>query len=247
MATIVKVYPAAHIWAEEAAREITQVVEAAVAARGCAFVALSGGRTPVEVYQRLAQSPWRERLPWSQIHWFWVDERWVPPDHADSNYALAWKAMLAKVPVALEKVHRIPTEGMTPDEAALFYEDQLRNLLFPNALGLDLAVLGMGTDGHTASLFPGIPALSETTRWIAATEAQTGVRRRITMTLPLLNATDTVLFLVSGADKSRVLETVLHDEALAPAYPAGKVKAARQTIWIIDSAAAGNDSTDVSL
>jgi 6-phosphogluconolactonase len=239
MAPIVKIYPDVHTWVEEAALEITRVVKESVALKGLAFVALSGGRTPVAVYQRLTQLPWREIIPWSKIHWFWIDERWVPPDHSDSNYGSAWKAMLSKVPVDESKIHRIPTEGMDPPEAAAVYEEQLRNLLRPQGAGLDLAVLGMGTDGHTASLFPGSPLLTEPTHWFAASLAPVGVRQRITMLLPLLNASDTLLFLVAGADKKAVIDAVLHGGALAQNYPAGKVRAARQTIWILDSEAAG--------
>jgi len=245
MATIVKVYPDSHTWVDEAAWEITRIVEAAVTANGMAFVALSGGRTPVAVYQRLAHSTWRKRFPWAQVHWFWADERWVPPDHTDSNYALAWKVMLSKVPVDEAKVHRIPTEGMDPAKAAADYEEQLRKLLVPYGARLDLAILGLGVDGHTASLFPGSPAVTESKRWMAVADAPVGVRQRITMTFPLLNASDTILFLVTGADKKAVLETVLHDEAMALNYPAGKARAARQTIWIVDSEAAGNESFEI--
>ncbi len=245
MASIVKVYPDLHTWTEAAAAEITELVKAAVAAKGFAVVGLSGGRTPVAVYQRLTQSPWREAFPWSKIYWLWVDERWVPPDHPDSNYGSAWKAMLSKVPIDGAKVHRMLTEGMAPHEAAAAYEEKLRKLFQLQGSGIDLAVLGMGTDGHTASLFPGSPALNEATRWIAATESPAGIRRRITMTLPLLYEVETLLFLVAGEDKKNVLDAVIHGGPSAQEYPAGKVMAAKQTIWIIDDEAAGAKTAEV--
>ena len=237
MATVIKVAPDIRTWIDDAAEEITRVLEAAVSAKGTACAALSGGRTPVAVYQRLTQSPWRERIPWERIHWFWVDERWVPPDHPDSNYGVAYEALFSKVPVKPAQVHRIPTAGMEPAEAATAYEAQLRVTLGQGAV-LDLAVLGMGTDGHTASLFPGIAELAEATRWVAATLSPVGVRQRISLTFPLLNAADTILFLVTGADKRPLLEAVLGGGEKGTDYPAGKIKAARQMIWLLDQEAA---------
>ena len=242
MATVVKVAPDIRTWIDDAAEEITRVLEVAVSAKGTACAALSGGRTPVAVYQRLAQTPWRERMPWDRTHWFWVDERWVPPDHPDSNYGVAHQVLFSKVPVNPAQVHGIPTAGLKPDEAAAAYEAQLREIL-PQGAALDLAVLGMGSDGHTASLFPGISELAETTRWVAATLSPAGVRQRISMTFPLLNATDTVLFLVTGADKRHLIEAVLGSERKATDYPAGKIKAAWQTIWLLDQEAAGDMHT----
>ena len=242
MATVVKVAPDIRTWIDDAAEEITRVLESAVSAKGKACAALSGGHTPVAVYQRLTQTPWRERIPWDRIHWFWVDERWVPPDHSDSNYGVAYEVLFSKVPVHKELVHRIPTAGLEPAEAAAAYEVQLREILGLGA-ALDLAVLGMGTDGHTASLFPGISELAETTRWVAATLSPTGVRQRISLTFPLLNATDTILFLVTGADKRHLLEAVLDGGGKGPDYPAGKITAVRQIIWLLDQEAAGETDT----
>ena len=237
MATVVKVAPDIRTWIDDAAEEITRVLEAAVSAKGTAFAALSGGRTPVAVYERLTQSPWRERIPWDRIHWFWVDERWVPYDHPDSNFGVAYEALFSKVPVNTAQVHGIPTEGLEPAEAVAAYEAQLRGTLGLGA-ALDLTVLGMGTDGHTASLFPGSPALGEMTYWVAATLSPAGVRQRISLTLPLLNATDTILFLVTGADKGHLIEAVLGGGEKGPEYPAGRIKTARQMLWLLDQEAA---------
>lgn len=237
MATLVKILPDARTWEMEAAAEITRCAAEAAAARGVAFVAVSGGKTPLPVFRRLTKSPWREKFPWEATHWFWVDERWVPPTDAESNYGLAWEAMLSKEPVDPCKVHRIETEGLTPDESAAAYEKVLRSVIGKNHL--DLALLGMGSDGHTGSLFANTPALAENERWVAATEAPDGVRQRITMTLPLLNGATTVLFLVAGAQKQAALNAVLHGKS--PDMPARKVRAAKRTVWLVDSKSADVD------
>jgi 6-phosphogluconolactonase len=236
MATVVKIAPDSQVWTEEAAAEITRVLEEAVALRGIAYAALSGGRTPIAVYRALGQTPWRERIPWDQVHWFWVDERWAPPDAAESNYGAAWQVLFSQIPLNMAQVHRIPTENLEIDAAAAIYEANLRELLTGSAL--DLAVMGMGADGHTASLFPGGTELAETTRWVATTLSPAGIRQRISLTLPLLNATGTILFLVTGEDKQALLATILNGDEAAQAYPAGKIKSTGQTIWLLDQAAA---------
>ena len=239
MAVIVEIYPDEATWVEEAAAEIGRTVEQAVAHRGAALVALSGGRTPSAVYRRLTLSPWRERLPWAQVQWVWVDERWVNADHPDSNFGMVWEVLLSKVPVDRAQIYQISTEGISLEQSVLEYEAKLRSLVARHGSGLDLAVLGMGADGHTASLFPGSPAVAETQRWVAATHSPAGIRQRITLTFPLLNATDTVVFLVTGAEKHPVLEKVLHQSSLpVEEYPAAKVRATGRTIWCIDNDAA---------
>jgi len=239
MAVVVEISPDEATWVETAAAEIGRTVKQAVDQRGTAIVALSGGRTPVAVYRRLTLPPWRERIPWAKIQWVWVDERWVNADHPDSNYRMICESLLSKVPVGRSQIHPIPTEGVSLEQSVLEYEVTLRELITSHGSGLDLAILGMGIDGHTASLFPGSSVLTENERWVAATQSPAGIRQRITLTFPVLNATDTVVFLVTGAEKQPVLAKVLHQVPLpVEEVPAANVQAARRTIWCIDSAAA---------
>jgi 6-phosphogluconolactonase len=214
---------------------------AAVAASGRFAVALSGGSTPRALYALLASAaaPFRAALPWDRTHVLFADERAVPPGHPDSNYGMARDALLAHVPLPPGNVHRMRGED-DPALAARAYEEELRALLGP-APRLDLVLLGLGTDGHTASLFPGSPLLAERTRLAAAAEA--GLEPfvgRITLTLPVLDAARRVLFLVAGAHKAPALARVLRGGAGEGAPPAARVRPAGGTVlWLVDRAAAG--------
>jgi 6-phosphogluconolactonase len=200
----------------------------AVAQKGYFTVALSGGSTPKVLYQLLADEAFRAQVPWSRTHFFWSDERHVPPDHSDSNYRMAHEAMLSRVPVPESNVHRVHSENPNADEAAVEYEQTL--------LPLDLILLGLGADGHTASIFPGSEVLHETKRLVAAPWVEKFNAYRITMTLPLLNSGASVLFLVSGAEKAEIVKAVLEGPKL---YPAQHVQPAHgQLLWMLDSLAA---------
>lgn len=202
----------------------------AVARKGIFTVALSGGSTPKTLYQLLAdpEEPFRAQMPWTRMHFFWSDERHVPPDHPDSNYRMTHEAMLAHVPVPESNIHRVHSENPNADEAASEYEQTL--------LPLDVILLGLGPDGHTASIFPGSEVLHETKRLVAAPWVEKFNAYRITMTLPLLNSGAAVLFLVSGAEKAGIVKEVLEGPQQ---YPAQFVQPTHgQLLWMLDRLAA---------
>lgn len=227
--------------AEQAAERFCEAATEAVQRAGRFSVALSGGATPRGLYARLAADPFRSRVDWGQVRVFWGDERCVPPEHPDSNYRLAQELLLSKVPVRPENVYRMPGEATDPDLAAAEYAGELQT-----AFGLkrgerprfDLILLGMGADGHTASLFPHSPALREVTRLVVAAYLEAEKRYRLTLTLPVLNAAASVLFLIAGSDKARRLRTVLRGKPSHEA-PASLVRPEGGSLhWIVDRAAA---------
>ncbi len=210
----------------------------AVAQRGLFTVALSGGSTPKRLYELLADpvESFRNRIPWSSIHFFWSDERHVPPNHPDSNYRMANEAMLAHVPVGKDHVHRVPSENPNGAEDAAEYEQTLINTTGQALPELDLILLGTGADGHTASIFPGSDVLHETKRLVAATWVEKLQTHRITMTLPLLNNGASVVFLVSGLEKAKIVKEVLEGPEK---YPAQAIKPMHgELLWMLDEEAA---------
>jgi 6-phosphogluconolactonase len=198
-------------------------------------VALSGGSTPKLMYQILADQ-FRDDVPWSNIQFFWSDERHVPPEHPDSNYRMTNEALLSRVPVSANNVHRIRGENPDADAAASEYEQTIIATTKQTLPSLDLIFLGLGTDGHTASIFPGSEVLHETKRLVAAPYVEKLKTYRITMTLPLLNNGASVVFLVSGAEKAEIVKSVLQGE---DKYPAQAVNPAQgELIWMLDKDAA---------
>jgi 6-phosphogluconolactonase len=208
-----RVVPDAAALAAEAAERFTQAAEKAVAERGRTRIAISGGSTPKVAFQLLADAsqPWRSRTPWDKLELFWVDERCVPPDHADSNYRMTREAMLDHVPLRPEQVHRMEGE-LEPQMAASRYESLLRNsfkLDGAESPRFDLVQLGMGPDGHTASLFPHTDALHETGRLVTANHVETVKDSwRITLTWPVIDNASSVFFLIGGADKAELVREV---------------------------------------
>jgi 6-phosphogluconolactonase len=225
--------------ARTAAEEVARAAAGAFAARRRFTVALAGGSTPRRLYALLAEpgGPFRARIPWASTHVFFGDERSVPPEHPESNYRMAREALLDHVAVA--SVHPIPADE--PD-AAERYEEELRHFFGVASGGppppLDLVLLGLGPDGHTASLFPGSAALDEETRWVVSTFVDRLGTRRTTLTLPVLNRARGVVFLVSGAEKAAALAGVLAPAPGAAPLPAARVAPAGGTLWIVDRAAA---------
>lgn len=221
----------------------------AIHKRGRFIIALSGGSTPKSLFQLLATPAFASRFDWQRVHVCWGDERCVPPDDARSNYRMACEALLDHVPIAEANVHRIRGED-APVAAAAAYEAELRNLFnmserhdddFPS---FDLILLGLGADGHTASLFPHGAALHEQSRWVAAEFSESVSMWRITLTLPLINASRHVLFLVAGADKADVIRQISATPARSESLPAARVAPTRGTVhWIIDSAAAAKSTS----
>jgi 6-phosphogluconolactonase len=222
-----------------AAQEFKSLAESAVAAHGRFAVALSGGNTPRNVYSLLAQE-YQAALPWNRIHIFFGDERSVPPDHPDSNYRMANEALLSKIPIPAENVHRIRTE-LEPEAAADDYDQTLRGFFHLGSGAwprFDLVLLGLGEDGHTASLFPGSSALGESSRLVAATWVEKMKTFRITLTYPVLNHAAAVDFLISGAGKAQILSQVLSPSANA-LYPAQRIRPeGGRLLWLIDQDAA---------
>ena len=227
--------------AEAAARAIAECAADAVEAHGRFMVALAGGITPRVTYERLARPPLCERMPWAHTWVFFGDERGVPPDHPDSNYRMANDALLSKVPIPAKQIARIRGEADDPEAAAVEYGRSLSEV-FKTKRGelprFDLVLLGMGVDGHTGSLFPGSPVLKEVFRPVAAVHAgAASIPQRFTFTFPVINAAARVMFLVAGAEKAKVLKTVLNEPTSG--LPAALVHPVQGRLtWLLDRAAA---------
>ncbi len=206
------VAPDAAALAARAAQYFVEQAERAVATRGRARIAISGGSTPKAAFALLADpaQPWRARMPWSKLDLWWVDERCVPPDDPDSNYRMTREAMLDHVPLHPEQIHRIEGE-LEPEAAAARYESELRNSFRLEGAELprfDVVQLGMGPDGHTASLFPHTLALHELERLAVANHVKNKDAWRVTLTWPVINRAAEVFFLIGGADKAQILKEV---------------------------------------
>lgn len=228
-----------------AAEEVVRGAAEAVREHGFFAWALSGGSTPRDLYQLLASPLYRDRLPWSEIHVFWGDERHVPPDDADSNFRMAREAMLDSVPLPAANIHRIQAEEPDAELAAKAYETELRGFfhLAPDAQApqdiwprFDLILLGLGKDAHTASLFPGGEAVHERERWVVAPWVEAQNTFRITLTPPVLNNARLTVFLAAGDDKAEPLHAVLEGTRDPSRYPAQIVEGNR--LWLVDRAAA---------
>ena len=235
------VLPTAAALAEAAADRIVAAARNAIRRRERCLLALSGGSTPRLVYPLLASSPRVDAVDWSRVSFFWGDERGVPPDHPDSNYGLARRLLLDHLPgVRPEAAHRMPADTADRPAAAAAYEGELRRLASRTGQQLprfDLVWLGMGPDGHTASLFPGASTLDERERLVVVATAPEGmaVKDRMTFTLPLINAARAVLFVVAGQDKAAAIRSVRRGSRR---LPAARVRA-RSTLWLLDPLAAG--------
>jgi 6-phosphogluconolactonase len=202
-------------------------------------VCLSGGSTSQCLYERLADPAFAVRFPWDRAHWFWGDERFVPHDDRDSNYGMARDAFLSRVPVPEANIHAVPTDGLSPDQAASAYETTLKQFygagtLAPGRPLFDVTLLGIGEDGHTASLFPGQPTLRETSRWVVAVIGAKA-EARITLTYPVLDSSREVAFLVTGKEKRDIVSRA---QAGDRTLPAAAVRPIGRLHWFTDRAAA---------
>ncbi|MGV3617143.1 MAG: 6-phosphogluconolactonase [Fimbriimonas sp.] len=229
------VFPDLDALSEAAAARFAEEARAAVEARGRFIAALSGGSSPKRLYARLAQPPYRDEIPWAQTHLLFGDERFVSPSDGESNERMAREALI-------DHVHLAGAHGMvrgdSPEKCADYYDALVRDLLGPD-LAIDLTLLGMGPDGHTASLFPGQPSVHERERLVVAAKANMGVPDRITMTAPLLNRSRLVLFLIGGADKAAPLRRVLEGPEDWDETPTQAVaRHAPRVEWFLDEAAA---------
>jgi len=240
--------PELHIFADAqelvqaAAQLFLQLGQRAIAERKRFLVALSGGSTPKALYATLTSAHIAHRLDWTKVHFFFGDERGVPPEHPESNFGLAQTMLFEPLQIPPSSIHRMQGE-QSPEAAAINYERILRQLTatpedqWPV---LDLVLLGMGDDGHTASLFPGTPAVTEPTRWVVPGSAPQGTRSRITITLGVINHASVILFLVTGRNKAPVVQRILERSADDPSpYPAASVQPEHgRLLWYLDRAAA---------
>jgi 6-phosphogluconolactonase len=207
-------------------------------------VALSGGNTPRRMYELLATDPFKARVEWSVVHIFFGDERLVAPDHPDSNYRLAREALLSRVPIPQDRVHPINGVGDAVTNARI-YEGELRSCFSGSEWPrFDLVLLGLGKDGHTASLFPGTNALAERRAWVVANWIEESRSDRITLTVPAINAAASVDFLVTGADKAQALAAVLEGPSDPEHLPAQLIKPESGLVtWLVDAQAASKLSS----
>ena len=226
----------------EAADEFVKLIQQQAQGSRRFSVALTGGSTPRQLYSLLASEPYRNRIPWGCVHVFWGDERCVPPDYPESNFRMAHDVLLSQVPIPPENIHRIPTEEGDPASVATTYERtvqtffQLREGALPE---FDLVLLGLGEDGHIASLFPRAAALQETQRLVVATTGGDPYLPRVTLTVPVLNKAKQVMWLVAGKEKAPMVQTVLEGSERANDMPAQMIRPTRGvSLWFVDRAAA---------
>ena len=235
------VFPDAATVADDAARRFVALAQAAIAERGRFTVALSGGSTPRALHGRLAAPPLSSALDWERVFVYWGDERMVPPDDADSSYRMARDTLLAHVPIPAANIVPAPTVGGTPADAARAYAETLVAQFGQDLPQFDLILLGIGPDGHTASLFPGQPepVAPGDDLVIAVRNSPKPPPERVSFTYRLINAARTVLFLITGADKAAALDAILHGPPNRAHLPAQGVQpTAGSLVWLVDQAAA---------
>ena len=233
--------------AQVAAAEFKRLANDAVMSKGGFNVALSGGSTPKAMFDLLSTDPYRATVPWFETHFFWGDERHVSPDDDDSNYRMTKEHLLSKIPILLENIHRVESENSNAQAVADKYEQHLRqyfNLSETEIPRFDLVFLGMGGDGHTASLFPGTDAVHEVDRLVAAPWVEKFDSHRITLTPKVINNAERIIFLVKGEDKADALVQVLEGEKNEDLYPSQIINPTHGSVeWIVDRAASSKLSS----
>lgn len=246
----IQVFANSEALTQTAAVEFVRRANQAIEARGRFTVALSGGSTPKSLYALLATQPWRDQLPWNQVYLFWGDERHVPPSDASSNFHMTQEQLLSQISIPPENIHRVKAENPDAQAAATDYEQNLKQFFqldeheFPR---FDLVLLGMGANGHTASLFPGTAAVHEQSRLVAAPWVEELKTDRITLTPPVINNAAEILFFVTGSEKATMLKTVLEGTYQPDHFPAQIVRPTKgKVMWMIDQAAANSLSAAVS-
>jgi 6-phosphogluconolactonase len=230
-----------------AAEEVCRIAHMSIETTGRFSLVLSGGSTPRGLYALLAEHPYRSHVEWNRVEFFWGDERAVPPDHQASNFRMAREAMFDKLDIPPERIHRIEAERPDLDEVAREYEAEVERVLgrVPGVgrrpPHFNLFLLGMGEDGHTASLFPNTPSLLEKERWVMAQQVPKAPRERITMTPPIINAAHFIMFLVAGPTKADVLAQVLQGSRDPLGYPAQLIHPLTgEVTWFVDHAASAS-------
>lgn len=241
----IAIYPDVDTLSQDAAQYVLRIATEAIKMRGRFTIALSGGSTPRKLYGLLGNEPYRSQIDWTLVHIFWSDERCVPPDNEESNYHMAHELLLSKISIPAVQVHRMPADMPDRNAAARKYEDEMRRVFGTDGVpNFDLIQLGMGPEGHTASLFPHQAALHEQQRLVVPVSVPKPPPDRLTFTPPLLNAAHNVLFLVTGSDKADALHAVLEGPYNPDEYPAQIVRPPNgEVTWMVDTAAAAKLQT----
>jgi 6-phosphogluconolactonase len=237
----IAIYPDIDAISQEAAKYVVRVAQEAIAARGLFSFGLSGGSTPSTLYSLLGSEPYRDQIDWHAVHFFWSDERCVPPTDPQSNYRLAQETLLSKLSLRPEQIHRMPAERPNREQAAADYAAEIHQVLGGNGVPVfDLLQMGMGPEGHTASLFPHQPSLHEQKRLVMPVSVPKPPPDRLTFTPPLLHAARNLLYLVTGADKAEALQAVLSSSYKPEEYPAQLItkQAQGEVVWMVDPAIA---------
>ncbi len=236
-----QVFPDLDALSRAAMDSLLQVMRDAVAQRGRFAIALAGGHTPARMYKLWAQDEkYRAQTPWDLVHLFWGDERYVRQDDPLSNYRMTREMLLSHVPIPAANVHPMRTEIAPPEKAAAAYDTELRTFFGRGAPEFDLQLLGLGVEGHTASLFPGSPALEETKAWVVAVQAPAEPPQRLTLTPVVLDCGRNTFFLVAGENKREILAALRGKLDSSPSeYPAARIRPRGRVIWFLDQPAAG--------
>lgn len=239
MKMAIRVFPDLPALNRAVLQEIDRLIAEAVSQRGRFAIALSGGHTPAELYALWANRD-QSSTPWDRIHLFWGDERYVPSDDPLSNYRMTRETLISHVPIPAANVHRVRTDLPTPEEAAADYEAALRSFFGSAPPQFDVQLQGIGDEGHTASLFPGSPALEEKKRWVMAVVAPANPPRRLSLTPVVLNQGRNTFFLVAGAGKKEIIQKLREEpEGKPSAYPARQLQPSGVVTWFLDQSAAG--------
>jgi 6-phosphogluconolactonase len=237
-----RVLPDIDALSRAALEELLSDLQAAIKQRGRGAIALSGGHTPEKMYTLwAANEKYRSETDWNRVHFFWGDERYVSQDDPLSNYRMTRETLLKNVPIPAANVHAVPTNLGTPQQAADAYDQELRKFFGSSAPAFDVTLLGLGPEGHTASLFPDSPALEEKTHWVVPVHVEAVPPNRLTFTLPVLNSSRNTYFLVAGENKREIVAALRAEPDSRPsAYPAGRIRPADgRVLWFLDQAAAG--------
>jgi 6-phosphogluconolactonase len=234
-----RVFPDADALSRGAFEELLRTMQEALDKRGRFAIALAGGHTPAKLYALWARGGKRGvEIPWDRVYLFWSDERYVPQNDSLSNYRMVRETLIDHVPVPAENVHPMPTDYPDPEKAARAYESEMRQFFGSGAPAFDLQLLGLGTEGHTASLFPGSPALDENQRWVAAVEVPAAPPRRLTLTPVVLNEGRKTIFMVDGQKKREIIHALREEPSSSSRYPVSHVQPTGGVLWLLDEAAA---------
>jgi 6-phosphogluconolactonase len=238
------IYATPETLSQETAHRFMQSAREAVNSRGRFVAALSGGTTPRGIFQQLAEEPYLSLVPWAKTFLFWVDERNVPPTHETSNYRMAKEYLLSKVPIPPENVFPVPIGSTGVEQNAFQYEKKLKKFFENSDLPrFDMSLMGMGEDGHTASLFPGMVQLNEREKWVVGYYVDEARKERISLTFPILNASRVLLVLVEGAKKAAIVKEVLEGPSDPPRYPIQYLRPTQGSLLFLMDAFAASQLT----